>query len=143
MSELREHVAKVYYELRAPYETLADLEKDYPYHDNPDFLCVPVDSDIFEGRRVLHVSKDRVADALVSYADNGDRVIYPPGTVFICDALDEDGRFHEAEVLFKRPDGYWRTHHWVRHVDNRPVLAAVGSGQHIDKFEFSTEHRGA
>lgn len=107
MTELREHVAKVYYERLAPYKSLAEFQRAHPYRDNPEYLAVPVDSDFLATRRVIYIAKDRVADALASYADHGDRVLYPPQTAIIAEALDEQGEVRDVEVLWKRPDGYW------------------------------------
>lgn len=106
-TELRPHTAKVYYEKLVSYRTIADLLREHPYRDNPEYLVVPVDSDFLACLRVLHVAKDRVADALAAYADQADRIIYPAGTAFIAEAKDAKGGLHSTEVLLKRPDGYW------------------------------------
>lgn len=106
MTELREHAAKVYYDRLAPYKSLADFQRDHPYRDNAEYLEVPVDSDFFASRRVIYVAKDRVADALAAYADEGDRVIYPAKTAIIAEARDEKGHVRDTEMLWKRTDGY-------------------------------------
>jgi hypothetical protein len=106
-TELQQYTAKVYYEKLVSYRTSADLLREHPYRDNSEYLVVPVDSDFLACRRVLHVAKDRVADALAAYADQADRIIYPAGTAFIAEAKDAKGGLHSTEVLLKRPDGYW------------------------------------
>src|SRR4029079_8719616 len=66
-----------------------------------------VDSATFQRRRVLHVEKDRIADALVAYPGHGDRALLPEGTAMVAESLDRAGAFVEAEVLEKRADGFW------------------------------------
>lgn len=107
LTELRDHVAQVYHDRLAPYRSLADLQRDHPYRNNAEYLAVPVDSDFFAGRRVIYVAKDRVADALAAYADEGDRVIYPAKTAIIAEARSEKDEVRDTEVLWKRADGYW------------------------------------
>ena len=105
--ELDEYVNEVYYAWRAPYKDLDELLKAHPYRKNPDWMRIAVDSRVSMTIRVLYIDKDRVADALASYFDNGDRVIYPPGTLIVAEQLAPDDTYHEAEVMFKRPDGHW------------------------------------
>jgi len=96
-----------YYELTRPYPTLQALLRERPYRDNPNWLEVPVDSLTFQRLRVLRIQKDRIADALVDYFDNGNRVLYPEGTVIVAESIDKQGNFVEAEVLRKRSDTFW------------------------------------
>lgn len=107
LDELEDELAARYGALTAPYPTLAALRRAHPYPDNPEWLVVPVDSATFQRRRILHVAKDRIADALVAYGANGDRVLFPEGTVIVAESLDRAGAFVEAEVLRKRADGFW------------------------------------
>jgi len=81
LDEMGAYMAKRYYQLTRPYPTLQALLRDHPYRDNPNWLTVPVDSETFHRLRVLRINKDRIADALISYFDNNDRLIYPKGTV--------------------------------------------------------------
>lgn len=106
-AELDEYVNEVYYAWRSPYKNLDELLKAHPYRNNPDWMRIAVDSRVSRTIRVLYINKDRVADALASYFDNGDRVIYPPGTLIVAEQLAPDDSYHEAEVMFKRPDGHW------------------------------------
>jgi hypothetical protein len=96
-----------YYELTHPYQDLQALLREHPYRGNPNWLAVPVDSRTFRRLRVLHINKDRIADALTSYFENNDRVIYPQGTVIVAESFDKRGSFIEAEVLAKRNDTFW------------------------------------
>lgn len=105
--ELDEYVNEVYYDLRAPYKNLDELLKAHPYRNNPDWMRVVVQSRVTLGQRAIHIDKDRIADALAAYFDNGDRVIFPPGTLIVAERLAPDESYHEAEVMFKRPDGHW------------------------------------
>ena len=107
LDEIEAVLAARYAGLSAPYPTLEDLRRAHPYRDNPEWLVVPVDSATFQRRRILHIAKDRIADALMAYGANGDRVLFPEGTVIVAESLDRTGAFVEAEVLRKRADGFW------------------------------------
>jgi hypothetical protein len=96
-----------YYQLTHPYPTLQALLKENPYRDNPNWMVIPVDSATFHRRRVLHINKDRITDALVSYFSNNDLLIYGEGTVIVAESFDKGGNFVEAEVLRKRGDTFW------------------------------------
>jgi formylglycine-generating enzyme required for sulfatase activity len=105
--EINSYMEKHYYEMTRPYPDLGALRSAHAYRDNPNWLTVPVDSVTFHRRRVLRINKDRIADALVAYFGNGNRLIYPRGTVVVAESFDKQGRFSEAEVLTKRPDTLW------------------------------------
>ena len=107
MAEISAYMDRHYYQITRPYPNLRTLIADHPYRDNPNWLAVPVDSATFRRRRVLHINKDRIADALISYFDNHLRVIYPQGTVIAADSFDPKGSFVETEVLRKRADTFW------------------------------------
>jgi formylglycine-generating enzyme required for sulfatase activity len=107
LDEMQRYLQTHYYELTRPYASLQSLWLDHPYRDNPDWLVVPVDSATFLRRRNLRINKDRITDALVSYFDHHDRVIYPEGTVIVAESMDKSGKFVEAEVLRKRGDTFW------------------------------------
>ena len=96
-----------YYQLTRPYPNLQELLKEHPYRDNPNWMAIPVDSATFHRRRVLHINKDRIADALASYFSNNDFLMYGKGTVIVAESLDKRGNFVEAEVLRKRGDTFW------------------------------------
>lgn len=101
------YMEKHYYQLTQPYPNLQALLKENPYRDNPNWMTIPVDSATFHRRRVLHISKDRIADALVSYFGNNDFLLYGKGTVIVAESFDKRGNFVEAEVLRKRADTFW------------------------------------
>ena len=107
LGEIEAYMVRHYYELTRPYPNLQALLAAQPYRNNPTWLAVPVDSVTFHRRRVLHIDKDRIADALVSYFDNRLRLIYPEGTVIAADSFDPQGNFVETEVLRKRADSFW------------------------------------
>jgi formylglycine-generating enzyme required for sulfatase activity len=107
LDEVDQYLAPRYEALTSAYPSLDALRRVHPYKDNPDWLVVPVDSATFQRRRVLHLAKDRIADALTAYAAHGERVIFPEGTVIVAESLDRAGAFVEAEVLRKRSDGFW------------------------------------
>jgi hypothetical protein len=107
LGEMEAYMVRHYYELTRPYPSLQALQIEHPYRDNPNWLTVPVDSVTFHRRRVLHIEKDRIVDALVSYFDNRLRLIYPQGTVIAADSFDPQGNFVETEVLRKRADTFW------------------------------------
>jgi formylglycine-generating enzyme required for sulfatase activity len=96
-----------YYQLTQPYPTLEALLKEHPYRDNPNWMVIPVDSSTFHRRRVLHIDKDRITEALLSYFGNNDFLIYGRGTVIVAESFDKHGSFVEAEVLRKRGDAFW------------------------------------
>ena len=98
---------KHYYQLTHPYPNLQALLKENPYRDNPNWMSIPVDSSTFHRRRVLHIDKDRIADALVSYFSNNDFLLYGKGTTIVAESFDKRGNFVEAEVLRKRADTFW------------------------------------
>jgi len=102
LGEIAAYMDRHYYEITRPYPNLQALLAEHPYRDNPNWLTVPVDSATFHHRRVLHIQKDRIADALMSYFDNKLRLIYPQGTVIAADSFDPKGNFIETEVLRKR-----------------------------------------
>src|SRR5713226_3491745 len=81
LDEIGAYMDQHYYELTRPYADLRAVLREHPYRDNPNWLTVPIDSVTFWRLRVLRIHKDRIADALVSYFDNNDRLIYPKGTV--------------------------------------------------------------
>lgn len=107
MSEIAGYMHRHYYELTRPYASLQALLAEQSYRENANWLTIPVDSATFRRRRVLHINKDRIADALVSYFDHQLRLIYPEGTVIAADSFDLKGNFVEAEVLRKRNDSFW------------------------------------
>ena len=107
LDEIEAYLQPRYYALTKPAPTLEALRREQGFGDNPDWLTVPVDSATFERRRVLRVPRERIADALAAYFANGDRVLFPAGTVIVAESLDAGGAFIEAEVLRKRPDGFW------------------------------------
>ena len=96
-----------YYQLTHPYRSLQELLRENPYRDNPDWMVIPVDSSTFHRRRVLHISKDRITDALVRYFSNNDFLMFGEGTVIVAESFDKGGKFVEAEVLRKRGDTFW------------------------------------
>jgi formylglycine-generating enzyme required for sulfatase activity len=107
LDEMGAYMGKHYYEITRPYASLQALLHEHPYRDNPDWLTVPVDSETFHRRRVLRIDKERIADALVSYFDHNDRLIYPQGTVITAESFDKKGALVETEVLRKRADTFW------------------------------------
>jgi formylglycine-generating enzyme required for sulfatase activity len=96
-----------YYQITQPYPTLQALLKEHPYRNNPNWMVIPVDSSTFHRRRVLHIDKDRLTEALKSYFSNNDFLIYGKGTVIVAESFDKHGNFVEAEVLRKRGDTFW------------------------------------
>jgi formylglycine-generating enzyme len=96
-----------YYQLTHPYGNLQELLRENPYRDNPDWMAVPVDSATFHRRRVIHINKDRITDALVRYFSNNNFLMFGEGTVIVAESLERDGKFVEAEVLKKRGDMFW------------------------------------
>jgi formylglycine-generating enzyme required for sulfatase activity len=107
LGEIGAYMDRHYYELTRPYPDLKALLAEHPYRDNPNWLTVPVDSATFHHRRVLHIQKDRITDALISYFDNKLRLIYPKGTLIAADSFDPKGNIVETEVLRKRGDTFW------------------------------------
>ncbi|HYM11270.1 MAG TPA: hypothetical protein VEU62_11080, partial [Bryobacterales bacterium] len=107
MDELEAYMLENYYKLTGPYPNLKALLRENPYRDNPNWLAIPVDSVTFRRRRVLHINKDRIADALVAYFGNNDRLIFLEGTIIAAESFDKQGNFVEAEVLRKRADTFW------------------------------------
>jgi len=105
--EMAGYMDEHYYQLTRPHPSLQALLGEYPYRDNPNWLTVPVDSVTFRRLRVLRISKDRIADALATYFDHGDRVLFAEGTVIVAESFDKKGNFVEAEVLRKRADSFW------------------------------------
>jgi formylglycine-generating enzyme required for sulfatase activity len=86
---------------------LQALLKENPYRDNPNWMAIPVDSATFHRLRVLHINKDRIADALVAYFSNNDFLLYGKDTLIVAESFDKLGNFVEAEVLRKRGDTFW------------------------------------
>ena len=107
LDEIQAYLQDHYYELTKPYPNLEALFRDHPYRDNPDWLTIPVDSATFSRRRVLRINKDRIADALITYFNFQDRLIFPEGTVIVAESQEKSGKFLDAEVLRKRADGFW------------------------------------
>jgi formylglycine-generating enzyme required for sulfatase activity len=107
LEELTKYTHEHYYEATRPYPSLAALRRERPYLENPDWLTVPVESANFHRLRVLRIEKDRIADALIAYFANRNRVLYPEGTLIVAESIDKQNRFVEAEVLAKRADGFW------------------------------------
>ena len=107
LPEFEEYFEDKYYELTDPYLDFEALLDEQRYRDNPDWLRIPVDSATFRRRRVLHIAKDRIADALIAYFENHNRLIFPEGTVIVAESLNREGEFLEAEVLRKRADTFW------------------------------------
>jgi formylglycine-generating enzyme required for sulfatase activity len=96
-----------YYQLTHPYPTLQALLNENPYRDNPNWMAIPVDSATFHRRRVLHINKDRITDALVAYFSNNDFLLFEKDTLIVAESFDKPGNFVEAEVLRKRGDTFW------------------------------------
>ena len=107
LDEIQAYLQDHYYELTKPYPNLQALSREHPFRDNPNWLTIPVDSATFSRRRVLHINKDRITDALITYFNFQDRLIFPEGTVIVAESEDKGGKFVDAEVLRKRGDGFW------------------------------------
>jgi formylglycine-generating enzyme required for sulfatase activity len=127
LAEFEEYFGEEYYELTEPYPDLEALLDEHPYRDNPDWLHIPVDSATFHRRRVLHIDKDRIADALVNYFDNDNVLIFPMRTLIVAESFDKEGNFLEAEVLRKREDTFWNFA--VYDKDGVLATSAVRSGE--------------
>ncbi len=71
----------------------------------PSFV-VDVDGVMTTARRSIRVSESAILDALTHFAENGERLIYPLGTVFVAEHKYGD-RVAETTFMRKRADGHW------------------------------------
>ncbi len=96
-----EFIARTYYRVRRIPEDLATLRSAERFDpDSPEWLRTELVGVMSTQRRRIYTRMADVVSALRAYRDNEDRIIYPPGTVFIGEHLDGD-RVSETTVMRK------------------------------------------
>ena len=105
--ELEAFVQETYYEAREAPETLEALAQATGYRAaDSAWQQVAVDGVMTSARRDVYAPRAAIRQALADYTAQGGRLIYPVGTMFVGEHV-AGGRFVEATVMQKRPDGFW------------------------------------
>lgn len=140
-------IHRSYYRARRIPPTWAEFSERVPYN-SPEWLRYRVRGVVSTLPRNLFVNREALLEALTNYRINKDRLIYPPGTVFVADHLD-DGERVETTVMRKREgDGMWDFFVYDREgnlasetaTSDRPLDAPVQCvGCHYGKKRFEPE----
>lgn len=99
-SELEPFLVETYYARRPVPTHLDSIGSIAPSFD------LEVDGVMTTARRTIRLSEAAITDALSHYLENGERLIYPVGTVFVADHK-LGGRTVETSFMRKRSDGHW------------------------------------
>lgn len=119
--EFTSFIQQTYRQARNVPASLDILKSELNYgQDSPDWFAVEVNGVMSTARRHLFVPSESIRRALQDYADNGDQVIYPVGTVIIGEHYLEEAHV-ETTVMRKRQDGFWDFSTFG--IDGTPVLA--------------------
>lgn len=104
--ELEGEVQASYYEARNAPPTVDALRSIVGNWTEEDWFSHELNGQMTAFRRKLAVKKSNLWKALDQLADLSSPVIYPVGTAFIGEHLD-NGVIMETTVMVKRPDSYW------------------------------------
>jgi hypothetical protein len=106
--EMKAFVAETYYDARAWPATLGELlgEEGWSAGDTAWFR-VDATGSMTTARRQVYVRKSALRAALRGHEAEGERLMYPEGTVFIGEHRGAAGELDEATVMRKRSDGFW------------------------------------
>jgi hypothetical protein len=105
--ELAPFFEATYYRARRVPATLQEMQAEAPYATgDPAWFVVEKDGVMTVARRRLFVRENALRAALAGYAEAGERLLYPIGTVIVGEHLM--GReVAETTVMQKRADGFW------------------------------------
>jgi hypothetical protein len=112
----------------APPTPLEAFRREHPYGDAKRWFTLEVTrSAVTETARRIRFEKEAVTRALVAHKGGGGfnaaPMAYEPGTVFVAESLDPDGKVRDTEVLVVGPAG------------GRPSFLLFGAdGQALDTF---------
>lgn len=101
--ELEQFLQAVYYEER---DIPAQLDDLWASHADSSLFELAVDGVMTSARREIRVPMPALRSALFSYAESGNHLIYPTGTVVVGGHV-MDGRTVEYTAMRKRADGFW------------------------------------
>lgn len=88
-------------------DSLEELRSVVQWSDDESaWFTVEVDGVVTEARRKIYVPLVVLRAALVGYADEGEQIVYAPGTVIVAEHLDGE-RVLETTVKRRRSDGFW------------------------------------
>lgn len=105
--ELEAFIDASYYKARRLPLTLDTLFQEVEFEqEGGDWIQVQVDGVMTIARRRLAIRESAVRTALENYWENGERLIYPEGTIIIGEHFIEERRA-ETSVMRKRQDGFW------------------------------------
>ena len=90
----------------APATLEALVSPDDYRADDESWMMMPVDGVMTTARRQIYIKRAHIAAAMQQYVANGNRVIYPEGTVIVGDHV-EAAHVVETTVMKKRADGMW------------------------------------
>lgn len=96
-----------YYTARGVPPTVEAFRETTPYEgDSEDWFKVTLNGVMTTARRHVYIRKEALRYALRHYHEHGERLLYPAGTVFIGEHV-EDGDRLETTIMLKRADGFW------------------------------------
>ena len=105
--ELAAFLNATYYTVRDLPSTLEAFRADVPYlEDDTSWFHVELNGVMSTARRHVYIPEDAIRSALRGYQAQGERLIYPPGTIVVGEHRQEEA-FIEATILRKRKDGFW------------------------------------
>jgi hypothetical protein len=105
--EFEGFVQSHYYSFRKLPGTVDQLASEVGNWSNTEtWMKVPVKGVMSPYHRDVHVQYSTVLSALSRYPENGNTLIYPIGTTFISEHIDNGSRV-EVTAMRKRQDGYW------------------------------------
>lgn len=105
--ELEPFLQKTYYQVRPGWESLDALETEWKWKgESANTMEMELHGVMTTARRHIYVDKAAVREALQNYEANGEQLLYPGGTVFIGEHLEE-GKVVETTVMKKRDDDFW------------------------------------
>ena len=105
--ELERFIEQSYNEARSAPASLDELAGRAGFDaEDSTWMRVELHGVMTTALRRIHVRKTALRTALRHFAEHGDRILYPPGTVFMGEHV-LDGNLVETTVMQKREDGFW------------------------------------
>jgi len=105
--EFEQVIQESYYTYRSIPSTVAELKgRIGDWSDEDDWFGFRVNGVMSPTLRRIRVRTERLMDAVRSYRENGNRIIYTAGTTFVSDHF-RGADSVELSVMTKRADGFW------------------------------------
>lgn len=104
--EFAAFVEATYAQARQIPPTLDALRAEAPYAADSAWFTVEVDGVMTSARRRVFVPMEALRSALAGYHENGERLVYPTGTVIVGEH-HLGGQLAETTAMRRRADGTW------------------------------------